>query len=410
MIRDYITLALKNIRKRGLRSWLTMLGIFIGIAAVVSLISLGDALQQAITGQFATLDADKLIIENSGTGFGPPGSTVVNKLKEHDLRVIRTVSGVREVIPRLIRIVKVEFNKLLDFSYIASIPEDKGQTEIIYDSLNIELEEGRLLESNDNSKVVLGNDFTDNRYGKKVRIGSVLNIQGKEFEVVGILKKASTFTINSVVLMVESDLKDILDIDDEIDLIVVQVMNKDEISTVAEKISLALRRDRNLKEGEDDFSVQTPVQSVDTINTILGVIRIVITGIASISLLIGGIGIANTMFTSVLERRREIGVMKAIGARNRDILSIFLFEAAFLGLVGGIVGAIIGLSLAFMVSGAASSFLGIEFNVSVSFPLILFSLSFSLLIGILSGIIPAYQASKLNPIEALRKWFQIISK
>ncbi len=403
MIRDYITLALKNIRKRGLRSWLTMLGIFIGIAAVVSLISLGDALQQAITGQFATLDADKLIIENSGTGFGPPGSTVVNKLKEHDLRVIRTVSGVREVIPRLIRIVKVEFNKLLDFSYIASIPEDKGQTEIIYDSLNIELEEGRLLESNDNSKVVLGNDFTDNRYGKKVRIGSVLNIQGKEFEVVGILKKASTFTINSVVLMVESDLKDILDIDDEIDLIVVQVMNKDEISTVAEKISLALRRDRNLKEGEDDFSVQTPVQSVDTINTILGVIRIVITGIASISLLIGGIGIANTMFTSVLERRREIGVMKAIGARNRDILSIFLFEAAFLGLVGGIVGAIIGLSLAFMVSGAASSFLGIEFNVSVSFPLILFSLSFSLLIGILSGIIPAYQASKLNPIEALRK-------
>ncbi|MDO8509206.1 MAG: ABC transporter permease [Nanoarchaeota archaeon] len=403
MIRDYIILALKNIKNRGLRSWLTMLGIFIGIAAVVSLISLGDALQQAITGQFATLDADKLVVQNAGTGFGPPGSTVVNKLNEHDLRVLSSVSGVKETIPRLIRIVKVDFNKVSDFSYIASMPDNKVQLEIIYDSLNIELESGRLLEASDRGKVVLGNDFTDDRFGKKVRIGSMLKIQGKEFEVIGILKKASTFQINSVILMAESELMDILNIDDEIDMIIVQVVDKNQIEDVAQRIAVELREDRDLKEGEDDFSVQSPVQSVETINTILGVIRIVITGIASISLLIGGIGIANTMFTSVLERTREIGVMKAIGAKNKDILYIFLFESAFLGLVGGIVGIIIGLSLAFLASGVASSFLGIDFIVSISFPLVLFSLSFSFLIGVLSGIIPAFQASRLNPIEALRK-------
>ena len=164
MFTDYIILALKNLKKRGLRSWLTMLGIFIGIAAVVSLISLGDGLQQAITGQFATLDADKLVIQNVGTGFGPPGSTVIKKLNKHDLRLIDSISGVEEAISRLVRVVKVEFNKASHFRYIGSIPDNKDQIRIIYDALNVGIEEGRLLEETETGKVILGNDFTDNSW------------------------------------------------------------------------------------------------------------------------------------------------------------------------------------------------------------------------------------------------------
>jgi len=404
MISDYFILALKNLRKRGLRSWLTMLGIFIGIAAVVSLISLGDGLQQAITGQFATLDADKLIIQNSGTGFGPPGSTVVKKLNDHDLKIIESVQGVDEAIPRLIRIVKVEYNKILHFNYIASIPPEKKHIEIIYDALNIELESGRLLTETDKGKIVLGNDFTDDSFEKKIRVGSVLKIQEKDFEVIGILKKASTFQINSVILISESDLKDILYLDDEIDLIVIQIFDKNKAQEIAKSIESALRRDRHLKTGEEDFSIETPLQGIQTISTILNVIQLVISGIAAISLLIGGIGIANTMFTSVLERRKEIGIMKAIGAQNKDILSIFLIESGLLGIIGGLVGVAIGLGLAFLVSGAAGAALGgITLKVQTSIPLILFSISFSLLVGIFAGLIPAFQASKLNPIEALRQ-------
>ena len=111
MIKDYFSLALKNLKHRGLRSWLTMLGIFIGIAAVVALISLGQGLQQAVTGQFSTLSIDKLIIQNSGTGFGPPGSTAIRKLTSHDLDLIKNIQGVKLATGRLIRMVKIEYNK-----------------------------------------------------------------------------------------------------------------------------------------------------------------------------------------------------------------------------------------------------------------------------------------------------------
>ncbi|MEK6819475.1 MAG: ABC transporter permease [Nanoarchaeota archaeon] len=405
MIKDYIVLALRNLRKRGIRSWLTMLGVFLGIAAVVSLISLGQGLREAITGQFSNLAPDLLTFTSAETGFGPPGSTAVHRLTDHDLDLVKSIQGVKRAIPRIIRVVKVEFNNVANFDYIGSLPENQEDVDFIYHTFNVEASEGRLLDAKEYGKVILGDDFKrENQFEKKIKIGDRINIQGKDFEVIGFMKRASTFTINSVVLMSEKDLKDILNIKDEIDLIAIQVQDKDIVEQVAKDIGRKFRKDRNEEEGEEDFSIQTPVQSLESINTILNVINIVVVGIAIISLFIGGIGIANTMFTSVLERRKEIGVMKAIGAKNKDILSIFVTESALLGLVGGVIGAIIGLLLALGVSSIANAAFNDEIlKVSISWPLLFASISFSLVIGVLSGIIPAYQASRLNPVEALRK-------
>lgn len=405
MFLDYLLLALKNIRKRGIRSWLTMLGVFIGIAAVVSLISLGQGLETAITGQFNSLSTDTLTITNAETGFAPPGSAAIRKLTEHDLEIIESVQGIEIVIPRLLRVARVEYNKILSFSFIGSIPKDKEQAEEIYKSFNLETSQGRLLRSEDTGKVVLGDDYiSDNFFEKEIRIGSKLEIQGKEFEVIGILKRTSTFTLNSAILMTEDDMKDLFDIDDEIDFIIAKVEDEDEIEEVAERIETELRKDRDLKEGEEDFQVQTPIQSLETVSTIINVVNIVVGGIAAISLLVGGIGIANTMFTSVLERRKEIGIMKAIGAKNKTILTIFIIESAFLGFVGGLIGVIIGLLLAFGVSTIANSSLGETiFTLSPSPIFLASALLFSILIGVISGIIPALQAARLNPVEALRK-------
>ncbi|MCH7567804.1 MAG: ABC transporter permease [Nanoarchaeota archaeon] len=404
MLKDYFFLAIGNLRHRGLRSWLTMLGIFIGIAAVVSLISLGQGLQEAITGQFSTLDPDKLIIENAGTGFGPPGSTSVKKLTEHDLNLIKSISGVEFAIPRLIRSVKVDLDDEREFIFTTSIPDGKKQIEIIEDALNLEIGEGRFLELEDRGKIVVGIHLKEDHFNGKLKAGKDIKIQGRNFEVIGILKKSSNFIVNNVILMPEDDLKEILEIEDEIDIIVVQVEDKDKTEEVAQDIERKLRKDRKQKLGEEDFSVQTPLQAIGTINNILNIINLVVIGIAALSLLVGGIGIANAMYTSTLERTKDIGIMKSVGAKNSDILFIFLIESSLLGLVGGIIGAILGLGLAFLVSSIVGSFLGgISLEVRLSFPLLVLAISFSLLIGITSGILPALQASKLNPVDALRQ-------
>ena len=404
MLKDLFFLSLNSMKKRKLRSWLTLLGIFIGIAAVVSLISLGDGLRTAITGQFSSLSADTLVVQNAGTGMGPPGSTVVKKLNEHDLKIIESVRGTTEVIPRLIRVAKIEYNKAAQFRYLGSMPENKEQLDFINVNLNVEAAEGRLLKTDDFGKIVIGSDFaTKDDFGKEIRVGSRITIQGKEFEVVGILAKSSTFQINLVALMLENDMKDLLNIDDEIDLIVVRAQSKDNVKQVAKDIEDKLRKDRKEKIGEEDFSVQTPEQALSAINTILNVVNIVVIGIAGISLVIGGIGIANTMYTSVLERMREIGTMKAIGAKNSDILTLFVIESGLFGLIGGILGAGFGLFLSYLVSSIANSYFGETIlKFSVSWSLLIGAILFSSFIGIIAGLVPSFQASKMKPVDALR--------
>jgi len=405
MLKDLFFISLNSMKKRRLRSWLTLLGIFIGIAAVVSLISLGDGLRTAITGQFASLSADTLTFSNAETSFGPPGSTAVRKIDDNDIRLIEGVNHVKIVIPRLIRVAKIEYNKGASFGYVINMPEDKEKMDFIYTEMNIDAEQGRLLDLNDKGKVILGNDYLDeNKFGKSIRVGSNIVIQGETFEVIGILQKASTFTINSVVLMFDSDMRNALNISkDEHDILAIRIDSKDNVESAGKAIENKIRRDRKEKIGEEDFKVQTPLQSLSAVNTILDVINVIVIGIAAISLLIGGIGIANTMYTSVLERTKEIGTMKAIGAKNSDIMKIFILESGIFGLVGGVLGAIFGLFLSWIVSFSANS----AFNqnilaFSISWPLLIGAVLFSSFIGILAGLIPSYSASKMKPVDALR--------
>ena len=404
-MKNYFSLSLSNLKKRKLRAWLTMLGIFIGIAAVVSLITLGDGLRTAVIGQFGSLSIDTLTIQNAETGFGPPGSTAIEKLNDRDLDIIEDVSGVETAIPRWIRIVKAEYNDNSIFPYLSNLPEEQEKIDFVYTNTGLEIGRGRLLKEGDRGKILIGNGIAKkSSFDKEVRVGSEIEIQGKEFEVIGILEPSSSVIFNGVILMMEEDMRDLLDIGDEWDLIVARVRDRDKITNVAEDLEEKLRRDRGLKEGEEDFSIQTPLESLSAVNTILNAINLVVTGIASISLIIGGIGIANTMYTSVLERQKEIGTMKAVGAENKDILFIYLIESGLLGLVGGIIGALLGLGLAFGISAAAAAALGTNLlEVSVSYSLLIGSILFSAIIGMLAGTLPALQASKLNPSEALRK-------
>jgi putative ABC transport system permease protein len=405
MIIDYASIALKNLRRRGIRSWLTLLGIFIGIATVVSLISLGGGLRAAILSQFGISSTEVIEVQAGGlNSFGPPGTSVSKPLTIQDVDAISKLGPVETAIPRQIATVKVEFNKILNVEVATNIV-DGNDRKILYDILGVSTLEGKLLEDGDVGKVVLGNNFyyeDKNGFNKQIRVGNSITINGKKYQVKGILEKKGSFIFDQIIMLNDEDLKSISDNGDNVDLIGVKVKSKDLVSTAQKEIEDLLRRRRNVKIGEEDFEVSTPEAALSTVNQILTGIQIFIVMIAAISIIVGSLGIVNTMTTSVLERVREIGIMKAIGAKNSDIFYQFLIEAGLLGMVGGLAGIIFGMGIGYLGTFSINSFLGATTSPQINWPLIIITFIGSFVIGAISGIVPAIRAANQKPVEALR--------
>jgi putative ABC transport system permease protein len=402
MLKDYFIIAFGSLRKRFLRTSLTMIGIFIGIAAVVALISLGQGMQDAINQQFASVGADKVIVQGASAGFGPPGQDTSGIVDDHDLGIVRKVAGVSRAAGRLLRSVTIEYADQTTTSFAASLPEEPEDRDLVVEANNLKVAHGRLLKAADRKKTMVGNNYWARKeFDKPVEVGAKLLVNGVQFEVVGLLQKIGAGRDDSIVIN-EEDLRELLSEPDQFSAVVAQAAEGEIPAQVADRISRALRRDRHQKEGFEDFTVETSEELIGAINTILGVVQAVFVGIALISLLVGGIGIMNTMYTSVLERTRDIGVMKAIGARNRDVLGLFLIESGMLGLAGGVIGVLIGMALSKTVEIAAQGFIGNVLQASFPWTLILGALAFSFVVGVISGVFPARQASKLPPVEALR--------
>ncbi len=405
MLKDYIIYSIRNLRNRGLRSWLTMIGIFIGIAAVVSLIGLGEGLRVAIMSQFGFLGPDVLSVQASGLAFaGPPGTAVVEPLSEDLSERIQKLNGVDSAFNRYLESAQIEFNDRQVISIIASVP--KGDDRKVFETMvNLKAEDGRLLKDGDTKKVVIGNNFKEaDSFGRGVRSGDKILIKGIEFEVAGILEKKGSFIFDDNILANEQAMFDLLGTDkNEVDIIAIKSKDVGIVDLVKEDVEKLMRKERNVGKGEENFQVETPQQTLEALNSTLFAVQLFVYIIAAISLAVGGIGIMNTMYTSVLERTKEIGIMKSIGAKNSVIFIIFFFESGLLGLVGGIIGITLGLSVAFGLSALGRSFLGSELiQASISYFLIFGALIFSFCIGTIFGVLPAYQASKLSPVESLR--------
>lgn len=403
MFKDYFRLALHSVKQRKMRSWLTLLGIFIGIAAVVALISLSQGLESAITEQFVRLGSDKVMVQAISSGYGPPGSGVAVPLTKSDLDEIKKVKGVDQAFGRLIRSVKVQLDKEVEYTYAVSVPDDNEDLQLVIEVNNYEFEQGRMLKKEDIYKTVLGKDLATDLFGKEVQLQDTLEIEGKEFKVVGLLKKSGNPQQDVALVVPEAALEEILGVEGVKDMIAVKVNPGEDLSTVSERIKKELRNHRKVKEGKEDFSVETPENILATLTTILAIVQGILVGIAAISLLVGGIGIMNTMYTAVLERTKEIGIMKATGARNSQIWFLFLTESGLLGLLGGIIGVSLGLGISKTVEMVAYQiYEAYLIKADISWVLILSMLAFAFAIGAISGALPARQAAKLKPVEALR--------
>ena len=402
MIRDYLLFAYRNTTKRSLRTWLTTIGIFVGIAAVVSLISLGQGMQAAINQQFAGVGTDKIIIQGASAGFGPPGQNTAGKVEEHDLNLIKNVLGVKRAAGRLLRSVSVEHGDTTRVLFGASLPEEADARQLVIEANSLKVVRGEFLRPNDKRKIMVGNQFiTENYFTKTIHLGTNILVNNIKFQIVGILDKIGAGR-DEVVIMNENDLRDLLNEKKQFSALVAQVAQGETPSVVADQIASTLRRDRHQKEGFEDFTLTTSESLLSSINTILGVVQAVFIGIAAISLLVGSIGITNTMYTSVVERTREIGIMKAVGAKSHDILLIFTIESGLLGAAGGVMGVILGILLSKLVESIGQGVLGNLLKANFPGYLIVSALIFSFLLGAISGALPAYQASRLPPIKALR--------
>src|SRR3989338_2290671 len=329
MLLDYISLAAHSLTKRKTRTYLTMIGIFIGIAAVVALIGLGEGLRNAVIGQFGFIGPDVLSAQASGIHFaGPPGSAVVNPLTEDLTEKISKVKGVEAAINRYIETGTFEFNDRQDIGFVWNVP-DGSDRKVLEKMLNLEVQSGRLLKDGDTFKAVLGHNFGDeeNAFGKALDVGNTITFSGKEFEVIGILEKKGSFIFDTAMILNEDTLKENFREDDTVNVIAVKVQDIRLVNSVKENIEDLLRAERDVDEGEEDFVVESPEQTLKTLDSALFAVQLFISIIAFISIIVGGIGITNTMYTAVLERTKEIGIMKAIGARNSSIFTLFFMES-----------------------------------------------------------------------------------
>ena len=404
MIYDYFSLAFKNLKHRGIRSWLTLLGIFIGVMAVVALIGLGTGLKTAINSQFGVSSTELITVQAGGVTYGAPGSGAVVPITNDDLRIISNVNNVDLAIGRNIGTVKAEFKDgHVEFLSAGSLPEGKNERNFIYETFEADIMDGFLLEGGESNEILIGYGLSSNAVeGDGLEVGNKIELNGKVFKVKGVLEKTGSFIMDYLIIINEKPLQNLIDSGDELSIIVVKMKDKDLLDKTKLDIEKALRRSRNVDIGDEDFVVSTPAAALKTVNSILTGVQIFIVIIAFISVFIGIIGIINTMGTSVVERKKEIGIMKSIGAKNNDIFMQFFIEAGLLGFVGGLVGVIFGTLISVLGVYGINYQFGTELVPDIDFFLIFFALLGSFCVGAIAGIVPAMNAARQNPVDALR--------
>jgi len=357
----------------------------------------------ALGGDLLTLTAGR----SRAWGFGPGrefggGSTASDEEIVLDKTDLQALKGIGDI-----KVMNTQIRGNAEIYYVA----EKGSV-----SLNgvdpatwaqvttSEIAEGRMLGPADTNVIVIGGRLAESFFEKKLGVNLLVTIEDRLFRIVGILDDES----NSVYMPINSAYEILDDKDKDVyDSIIIKVKNEDELDSTIEKIEQKLMITRHVTEKDKDFSISSNKERSEQRAEMMSSMTMFLTAIAAVALLVGAVGIANTMFTSVLEKTKEIGIMKAIGARNSDILAIFLLNAGLIGFIGGVLGIIFGILLSGVLpalmgaSGGMISRMGSAGSV-VSITTMLVALVVSVLIGMVSGAIPAYQASRLKPVDALR--------
>ncbi len=388
--------AMMAIRTNKIRSFLTALGIIIGVASVILLVSIGSGLQSFVTKEFESLGANMLFISPGRVSFrggGPPVNTEAKFDFEDVEEIGRLGSPIVKASGMITRGMTFKYRAESYYGNLAGVNEEYME----YGNVELESGEffGRSAVERGQNVGVIGNKIYTELFGEgRSAVGKEIDVSGRQVKIIGVLKEKGGFGgsggDNTYVLMPVTAAAKITGIKKPA-AVMVRTETAEDTAVAARKIKQYFER-KGLT--EDDYTVLEPKELLDSINSFLGVVTGALSGIAAISLVVGGIGIANIMLVSVTERTREIGLRKAIGATKRDIAVQFLVEALMLSLLGGAIGIAIGWGF----SAVLRQF--IETSVTVDSVMLAFGISS--LVGVVSGLAPAVRAANLNPIDALR--------
>lgn len=392
--------AFKMVVHSKLRSWLTILGIVIGVASVIAIVSFGDGMEASISNELGSLGTDLVtvspgvskaqFVRHGKADFGGVSASDSDQIiGRSDLQVIKGISG--------IELIETEIDGNVDIYFLGESGSVSltGVDQKVWSKITTEeIEDGRILGTSDQNVIVIGDKLANDYFENQIGINKIITIEDKAFRVVGVLSEGSG---NNIYMPISASYELIEDsVRDEYNSIIIKVKEGVNLEEFVENLEYRLRLSRHVTEKEQDFTVRSNAASAEMRNTMIGTMTTFLTAIAAISLIVGAVGVANTMFTSVIEKTKEIGIMKAIGAKNNDILFIFLFNAAIIGLIGGIVG----LGLGYVLSAGMAAMMGVETIITIQ--TIAMALGVSIGVGLISGLIPAYQASQQNPVDALR--------